>query len=402
MFSTSKVAAAVMSIWWFVWLLISQTEYNIFLSPSPQVFFQFIAFVLSFVVGSSYAYMLTLKLGLSLQNGGSGTLTASPQMSSLHSILYRVNLSCFGFLVLNLWISGAFGISFEEHFYRLRRGGELTQVLTFNKYTDAATKVIIWPIIYTSIVISLAVNSKIFDKIILISVLNIVLHCYLWQINYPFIHIFWIFLFFIISKRRLDRRKSVGKFFYVILFLVLLIQISSYRFGGDLIGGMKRYIYGYHLAGFSVYDYHYNLTQSVIHQHTFGLSSLGVFEQLFESLLRLLNIKYYAASAQNGDYLNDTVDIGIIETFQANAFGTFLFGLYRDFSLLGVLFGGFIYGAVTWRLSCLGLRDWRAMACFYVLASSWMMGMMVNPIEQPHFWLAILWIYLISFAIRIK
>ena len=47
--------------------------------------------------------------------------------------------------------------------------------------------------------------------------------------------------------------------------------------------------------------------------------------------------------------------------------------------------GGFAYGAFTTLALHRGARNWLYGALFLLLASSWMMGMMVNPLEQPHF-----------------
>jgi hypothetical protein len=402
MLLTNKTIAAIMCVWWLIWLFLSQTVYNIFIIPSTEVILQFLVFLLSFVAGLFCAELLKSRSTSSLIGVNIPVGKSDFQTQYAEKILIRLNLICLLFLLWCLWVSGTTGMSFEEHFSRIRREGGGAQMLTLNKYTDAVTKVLIWPIAYTSIVISLSIRSRCFKWVVFASIVNIVLHCYLWQINYPLIHVFWIFVFFNLNNRFRSQAAGVGGVYYLLLFAIVLVQISSYRFGGDLVGGIKRYIYGYHLAGFSVYDYHYNFPQSVMHQHTYGRSMLGVIEQLLESVFRFVKIKHYSASSENADYLNELVEIGQEETFQANAFGTFLFGFYRDFNLLGIVLGGIIYGAVTFRCSSLGHKNWGAMATFYVLGSSWMMGMMVNPIEQPHFWLAIAGIYLMSIMIRVK
>ncbi len=383
-------------------MFLSQTAYNIFVVPSVGVVIQFLVFILSFIAGLFCSELLKSKSNSFLIGTNIPSIKNDFQTQNIEKLLICLNIICLVFLLWSLWVSGTTKISFEEHFSRIRREGGAAQVLTLNKYTDAVTKVIIWPIAYTSIVVSLSIRSRYFNRVILASIVSILIHCYLWQINYPLIHVFWIFLFFNLNNRSRSQTDGFGGVYYILLFAIFLVQISSYRFGGDLVGGIKRYIYGYHLAGFSVYDYHYNFPESVMHQHTYGRSILGVIEQLLESVFRLIKIKHYSASGENADYLNDLVEIGQEDTFQANAFGTFLFGFYRDFNLLGIVLGGTIYGAATFRCLSLGHKNWRAMAIFYVLGSSWMMGMMVNPIEQPHFWLAIVGIYLLSIIIRVK
>ncbi len=72
-----------------------------------------------------------------------------------------------------------------------------------------------------------------------------------------------------------------------------------------------------------------------------------------------------------------------------NAFGTIIFTLYRDFNFVGILLGGFLYGAVVTYARYRSHMSWWHGALFLMLAPAWMMGMMVSPLEAAYFWFVI-------------
>jgi oligosaccharide repeat unit polymerase len=212
--------------------------------------------------------------------------------------------------------------------------------------------------------------------------------------------LFWFFIFYILNG--LAQGLPTGRKTLILLLslIALLVAVAANRFGGDVLGGIQRYIFGYHMAGFSFYDNNFHNPTSILHDHTFGRSSLGFIEQLLEIISRRIDFGFVAASSENATFNNESIDLGASEIIEGNAFGTFLFGFYRDFSLAGIAAGGLLYGGFSTYLLARGRHSWASAAVFYVLATSWMVGMMVNPIEQTYFWFSILFIGTLSILNR--
>ena len=185
----------------------------------------------------------------------------------------------------------------------------------------------------------------------------------------------------------------------VVLFLALLISAAN-RFGGDVVGGIQHYMVSYHLIGFSYYDYQYHDPKSILHTLSYGRSSLGFLDQMLEIISRFFDFDYKSASVENADYNNQDVEIGRHEIRETNAFGTLLFTFYRDFNIAGIAVGGFLYGAVVTYARYRGVQSWRARGYFLFLASAWMVGMMVSPLEQTYFWFTVLALAFIGLANR--
>jgi hypothetical protein len=377
----------LLAAWWVFWLAASYTDLNEFIPPSGQTLAQYALLVVSFLVGHhtiKHLRVLGFRPRASDARGvGAGISTR------MRVALRAAALTCAAMLLISLHLSGAFTSDFIEYFAKLRMDEGGLESLTGIRTLDVLTKILAFPLSYTVILVVLANGVQHFRFTLLLCIFNLLAFSYLWQVNYALIHLFWFLVFH--SLVQAHRRGSFHKRTMVIVLVVFstLLASAANRFGGDVLGGLQRYIVGYHLIGFSFYDHQYQDPNSILHLHSFGRSSLGFLDQTLEAVSKMAGAAYKAASSENSDYNNDAVDIGLGEVKEFNAFGTLLFSLYRDFHFVGVLVGGFAYGALTTHALYHSASNWVCGALFIILASSWMMGMMVNPLEQAYFWFAI-------------
>lgn len=387
----------ILILWWVLWLTVSYCELDVFLRPSVASLSLFTLFIVSFGLGymfTSFYYRLSYTTV-----PVSSCVFDSNTLSKL--IIWSIALSCLFVLILSLYFSGAMTTGFVEYFITLR-GQELDSNLTGSKYLDILTKFIIFPASYALVVLILSIGINKFKITFLVSVINLLLFAYLWQVNYPLLHLFWFTFFYtMIQFNRKTYSQRGGLFIILSLFAVLTLSAIN-RFGGDFLGAIQRYFIGYHLIGFTFFDYQFNNPSSILHVHSYGRSSLGFLDQAFDLLSRISGIEYKSASMANVAMNTVAVDVGATDGRVVNAFGTFLFGLYRDFNFVGVLTGGFIYGVVTTSTLYYYGRSWVCRAIFLILSSSWMVGMMVNPIEQSYFWFSIMFIGIIMVLNRKK
>jgi len=372
--------------------MISYFELSVYPSPSLAVLTQYAMFLFFFIFGY-----------LSIRIFGWGSHARVMESSSIFKInsfrikfvMHIVSFSCLFVLIFSLKVSGGLSTNFNEYFFLLR-SYELDSYLTGNKYLDLVTKIIVYPVTFSMIVLIFSVGTKRFKTVFFVSLLNLILFAYLWQVNYPIISLFWVTIFSFILHFK-HGFIFQGKIFLLLLFIISLLVFSSVnRFGGDLLGAIKHYFISYHVTGFSFYDYQYNNPDSILHVHTYGRSSLGFIDQLADLLARMIGLDYKAASFENIDFNAYPVDVGAVDGRKVNAFGTFLFSLYRDFNLIGIAVGGYLYGAFATYTLLLSNKSWLSRALFIVLASSWMIGMMVSPLEQGFFWFAILFVGLLK------
>ena len=384
--------------WWIFWLVASCTDLNEFIPPSGETVAQYALLVVSFLVGHHTIRHLRV---LGFRPRVSDALRVSAGDSTRMRVALRAAaLTCTTMLLISLQLSGAFSSDFIEYFAKLRMDEGGLESLTGIRALDVLTKILAFPLSYTVILVVLANGVQRFRFTLLLCIFNLLAFSYLWQVNYPLIHLFWFLVFH--SLVQAHRRGSFDKRTMVIVLVLfsMLLASAANRFGGDVLGGLQRYIVGYHLVGFSFYDHQYLDPNSILHVHSFGRSSLGFLDQLLEAVSKMLGAAYKAASSENSTYNNDAVDIGVVEVKEFNAFGTLLFGLYRDFHFVGIMIGGFAYGALTTHALYRSTNNWVSGALFIILASSWMMGMMVNPLEQAYFWFAIVAIGLFSLVNR--
>ena len=376
----------LLAAWWIFWLLASYTDLNEFIPPSGETVAQYALLLVSFLFGH-----LAIKHIRAIGSRARTTRTRAFHAGGarMRVAMKAAALTCAAMLLISLHLSGAFTSDFIEYFAKLRMDEGGLESLTGIRALDVLTKILAFPLSYTVILIVLANGVQHFKLTLLLCIFNLLAFSYLWQVNYPLIHLFWFLVFH--SLVQAHRRGSFDKRTMVIVLVLfsMLLASAANRFGGDVLGGLQRYIVGYHLIGFSFYDHQYMDPNSILHVHSYGRSSLGFLDQMLEAVSKMVGTAYKAASFENAAYNNDAVDIGVGEVKEFNAFGTLLFSLYRDFHFMGILVGGFAYGALTTHALYRSANHWGSGALFMVLASSWMMGMMVNPLEQAYFWFAI-------------
>lgn len=390
----------LMAYWWLVWIALSLSPLNEFLAPSWATIGQFLLLVGSFVAGH-----LAMKRWRPFDPGATPTPARGLQIRTarMRGLIAVGLFGCLVMLAVSLKMAGALDTNFVEYFARMRlqlaEGG--TPTLTGVRALDVLTKILAFPLSYVAVAILLSVELNAgTGKLFVVSLVNVLCFAYLWQVNYPFIHLFWFMVFYTLLTAQ--RRGVFNKRILTVATLLFagLMMSAANRFGGDILGGFQRYIVGYHLIGFSFYDHQYLDPHSVLHTYSFGRSSLGFLDQVLEALLKPLSLGYRAASFENAAFNEDAVDIGAHVSMEFNAFGTILFSLYRDFHLIGIFLGGFAYGAVATLARYRSARSWRAGTLFFMLGAAWMMGMMVNPLEEVYFWFTIATIGLLSLANR--
>lgn len=376
----------ILCYWWIFWIAISFTSINQFRPMSGEVLIQYMLLLTAFAGG----YLLLRphhkkpdhrKIANSTDRGINS--------KKAKQFLKIISVLILAFLLFSLKLSGAFEQSFAEYFTKLRIEEGNATSLTGISILDVLTKIFAFPAAYIIILISLS-NKEFGHRFSLTtSLLSVLLYCYLWQVNYPFIHMFWIYIFSFIYASTRGESQPRGGLFLIAILIIILTASAANRIGGDIVGGIQRYVVGYHLIGFSFYDFQFHNPNSILHSTTFGQSSLGIIDTFFEILTRPFQLDHIAASSENAIHNNETLDIGASEIWEVNAFGTLLFTLYRDFKYLGIAIGGFAFGAAITRLMFFENGKWLHRALLIFLSTTWMIGMMVSPIEQGYFWIVI-------------
>jgi oligosaccharide repeat unit polymerase len=376
----------ILCYWWIFWISISFTSINQFKQMSGDVLIQYILLLTAF--GGGYL-LLRPHHKIPAHGKSAKSIDQGINAPKAKKILRIASILIFLFLLFSLKLSGAFEQSFAEYFAKLRIGEGNSTSLTGISILDVLTKIFAFPAAYIIILISLSNKKSGHHLSLTVSLLSVLLYCYLWQVNYPFIHLFWIYIFSFIYASKRGEPQPKGGLFLIAILIAILTASAANRIGGDIAEGIQRYVVGYHLIGFSFYDLQFHDPNSILHSTTFGQSSLGIIDTFFEILTRPFQLGHIAASSENAIHNNETLDIGVSEIWEVNAFGTLLFTLYRDFKYLGIAIGGFAFGAVITHLMFFENGRWLHRALLIFLSTTWMIGMMVSPIEQGYFWIVI-------------
>jgi hypothetical protein len=383
---------ALLLLWWIFWLCLSQTPWNVAIRPSVNALVHFILLLGTFALG-----VLFMRFAHGRVISGEHHRKAQPitPTKTIKLLLYIPTCIASLLLIVSLYRADALSTPFIEYFTKLRVEGENLGNLTGIKLLDTLTKLYAFPASYTVLLATLAIDTPRLRPATVLCLINFGMFSYLWQVNYPIIHVFWLSVFYLLTRhafsKGLDRRVLAG---LTAAGIVLTLSAMN-RFGSDdaqLAGAVNHYLIGYHLIGFSFYDFQLADPNSILHIHSFGRSSLGFLDQIVEHVGRIIGSDYVAASSENSNFNDTAVSIGTGVATDFNAFGTLAFSFYRDFGVVGITIGGFIYGAALGYCLLNVSRSWIAAAVFYLLATAWMIGMMVSPVEQTYFWFALVFL----------
>lgn len=192
--------------------------------------------------------------------------------------------------------------------------------------------------------------------LLFISVLLIIMDSLMMAGRFGFHYI--LFATFLISLFRINIHyfKISSQFIFAIILIFFISTASVYYISeGRAIKGQSKvghliehFIIDYHTESFHILDVELNKHDSLIYDHTFGLSSISAFERYFLLVSNRLGLTSKNSEADLiGGYLHDSRKIGVDSHGQPkfyNAFASSLFVLYRDGAFFGVLLGGILFG----------------------------------------------------------
>lgn len=387
--TSALLLLAFMISWWIVWLTLSVVGITNLYPPSLETLSQFGLLIFSMSLGFLSSLVINYKKNI-LNNH---TRLSTPLNQGFIRVSNFILLAILILLLLSLYLSGFYTSSFVEYNIFVRTFG-YGDYLTGSKIIDLITKVLIYPLIVSYSLVYFSINERSINKYLVFS--TAILYSLLWQVNYPIIFLFWLSVLRVLYVNEKQIFRNLKPVFYISLIAGGLLLAATIRYGtGEFSKGViEHYVINYHIIGFSFYDQHVLNHNSLLYEHSFGRSSAGFFEQILDLILRPLQLNWSAASFENRDYNMTPLMIG--SNFEGNAFGTLLFTFYRDFSYMGVVLGGLLFGYFTCKAYLKSVINWRFMALLLLLLYSWFTGMMVSPIEQGYFWFSVVFLLVIS------
>ncbi len=246
-------------------------------------------------------------------------------------------------------------------------------------------------------------------KFIFISILIVILNSMVYfsrELIYLYLLIIMVVLFtssgslFVKNHNFIKAKAFIKKVGLILVFLLFFVSVqrAGHRKIFELI---KVYVIDYHTAGFVLLDQELSDPKSILHtQYTYGLSSIGGIERVVVTLLRLIDPSIHSLVFDNREKHWEFTTVGFTDDGKEkkyNALYNIIYGLYRDFGMLYVLFGGFVIGFicsgfyVRWSIKG-NIFDY---LFFLILCVGLMMlSILSNGLESTPLWFSIILFYL--------
>ncbi|QTE92137.1 O-antigen polymerase [Shewanella algae] len=389
--------------WWLMWLSVSYSPVNPMKAPSIEVGLLYIISLLFVVLG----YFIFTNF-IAVHRLTTAGRTPIQSKKHVYYSLLRYSYVSLGVVLISLYYADAFNTSFSDYFIKVR-GADAEVLVSGTGLIDYGLKIIFYPIVLSvTLILFSSPDGKKFGYLLTLSFVFFLLFSYFFQVNYPMILLFIIILYSqfnpCISSAAL--REFRIKSSIPLLVLALLVVAAAFnRFGSNDLGGVfSHYFVSYHTIGFALFDFYYQKTESLLHEHSFGLSLLGSFDFIFSYIVNFFGDEYVASSTQN--VINNSVPVNLGKQGSVNygnAFGTYLFTFYRDFNFVGVVLYSFLYGSalgVTNKKA--GKGDRFSYSLFLYFISMGTIGIYVSPLDYAYFWLVPIIILFIKYKIIFK
>ena len=388
-------------IWWIFWQVINHIEVIDITAASTLTNAIYLTMYISMLLGYYFvklAYSPNLKIEIP-----SLTSAVNLKKISKNKLTYIYLTVAFVVLVFGLYKSEAFSLGFTEYFLKMRGTDALGEV-TGISVLDNFIKIFIVPMVMASSIFemnSIKNTNKIHFKKAIWAFINVLAFTYLFQVNYVLILIMFLLLFYIIDSDSSNiYRSKVVKFIFLLVF-VLVSMSAINRYGSfDILGVILYYPATYFSLSFSLFDYNLN-SNSIIHEHTYGLSFLGYFAVLpfiFFKAIGFSDFIYMPTVMENITHNNICVSLGGYKCY--NAFGSVAFSLYRDFGVLGIFLGGALYGSTVCYFNIMRRKSYIVEMCYFYLLAMGVIGIMVSPFDLPYFWFVFILLFLYSLKIK--
>ncbi|TGL37121.1 O-antigen polymerase [Leptospira perdikensis] len=147
-----------------------------------------------------------------------------------------------------------------------------------------------------------------------------------------------------ISKLTRHSLKLIAAFSFLVLFS-LFITLNKGNEG--MIEILKTFVVTYHTESFAIFDLELRNPNSILHNYTYGLSTIGGVERYWTLVLNKLSYPIVSQTDIVGAYLHQNFVIGqdsYGRPLLFNAFGSIFFTMYRDGGLVAIFGFGTIFG----------------------------------------------------------
>ncbi|PJZ61794.1 O-antigen polymerase [Leptospira adleri] len=357
----------LIQLYWFFWMFISSLSLTGLFIPSDFTYFLYITLLSSVTIGAGiYKFYSILKKDEleKSKNQTNSLLRISDEAKEFYFfvfiLLFVLPVVLFFFLK-SLYINFSPG-AMPPSMFRAHAFGIYGDSILFGKnkylyYYSLAINPFILATLFLGAGFYLKLNRK---RLLILGSALVAMDTLMMLGRFGFYYILVTLLLILIVKFIKDRENfrkffTIPGLFAVLCGLVLIFSIGMLR-GPRKMAGMKEfvsmYVIDYHTESFVMFDHELKNKDSLLHERTYGRTSLGGLERGFSFLLALFRIPFYFQIQSDlvGDYLHKNRLLGYTPEGQPkeyNAFGSVLFSLYKDGGILftiifGALFGFFV------------------------------------------------------------
>jgi oligosaccharide repeat unit polymerase len=340
--------------WWFAWLYVSTQSFTGIYVPSDSTYWLFILMLSSVTSG---------VLMCRSKSSFSGDRISERKIKNIESWLYKLSKYIALPIVSLLFIKSILFLINIKNFNNYRAdtfGLDGENILFVNSYLF-----LLYNIIFKSFyLVGLFIGAIYYMRynayrVLVMSSILITLDSVMTMGRFGMYYIIFTYVMILILRYAMDE-LSIKKLFINKLNLLIicvfgaLFLVSTLRGGDDIAQLFNLFAINYHTMSFTIVDLELHNPASIIHDTTYGMSTLGMIERIIIMIITKSGINISSQASMVGVYLSDTMLLGQTidgSPITGNAFGSVLFNLYRDGGAIFIVMSSMVYGYYMAKIS---------------------------------------------------
>lgn len=361
----------LIQFYWFFWMFVSSLSLTGLFVPSDFTYFLYIMLLSSVTIGAGIYKLYPMSKGKELEKSkddSNSILKISDERKEFYFfvfILIFILPVVLFFFLKSLYINFSPG-AMPPSMFRAHAFGIYGESILFGKnkylyYYSLAVTPFILATLFLGAGFYLSFDRK---RLLVLGFALVAMDTLMMLGRFGFYYILMTIFLIVIVKFIKDRENfqklfTIPRLLALVCGFALIFSIGILR-GPRKMEGLKEfisiYVIDYHTESFVMFDYELKDKNSLLHDRSYGRTSLGGLERGFSFLLALFRIPIYfqVQSDLVGDYLHKSRLLGYTPEGvpkEYNAFGSVLFSLYRDGGILFTIILGTLFGFLVSKFS---------------------------------------------------
>lgn len=395
----SKYYPAFFFVFYMVFFLLRGVFFTNYYMSNKSIF-HFVLYIVMFLVGYVFYSLIFSQVFITKNTNQNFSFT-------------KAIISVFFILIFIVFLgakSGAFSYSFRDYYLIARGDSDALYsdvkegFMGGSSVLNGLSTYLVYPLFVSVQAIACSVSLDSTRKIMFFVVMFLIslLYGYIYMSGYLVSSFFSFLILSIFFSPKTNKGKGLKVLFLLLLSLSVFFYLNVRTGGVNSYMNFRKYFLDYRTYGVGFYSKKLDDGDSVIWKPSYGASIAGGFVRLPYLIFKKLGFDGFEILSSSGENVNENdtaICIGSTKNgdlVSINAFSTPLFGMYRDFRIVGIVIYPFLIGfflSFFYFKSCNSIK-YRSL--FFLLSLPLLSTYSMSPFDRQFFGFSFIYIIVVT------